>query len=153
MKKPEQWRTKKWPTVEEFWATEEPKPFRLLSSTEADYRKFRRWLRQHLRKIEDSDFDYDKATMEAFGDDKDIDICMGDFDTHEEINHDMAVFKWTNKEYMSKEEIKKLTDVQKKVPTPVEMFDLAKSERMEMIKADLKIQEIQAEQENLSNFI
>ena len=65
----------------------------------------------------------------------------------------MAVFKWTNKEYMSKDEIKKLTDVQKEIPTPIEMFDLSKSERMEMIKADLKIQEIKAQQENLSNFI
>ena len=32
MSKPENKRKKKWPTVDEFWACEEPKPFRLMAS-------------------------------------------------------------------------------------------------------------------------
>ena len=45
MKKPLHKRTRKWPTIDEFWACEDPKPFRLIASEAADYRKFRRWIR------------------------------------------------------------------------------------------------------------
>jgi hypothetical protein len=52
LKKPERKRQKKWPTIKEFWECEEPKPFRLLASEHADVRKFKRWMRNHLAKIE-----------------------------------------------------------------------------------------------------
>ena len=48
MRKPEHKRLRKWPSIDEFWATEEPRPFRLLASEQADWRKFRRWIRKHL---------------------------------------------------------------------------------------------------------
>lgn len=91
--------------------------------------------------------------MEMFGDDKDMDLCLGDYDKKEEVNTEMAVFKWTNKQFMDKDEIKALTEDQKKVPVPVTMVDLSKAERIVMDKSELKIQEIQAEQEKLSSFI
>lgn len=61
LKKPDHKRSKKWPSIEEFWALDEQKPFRLLCSEQADVRKFKRWFRNHMAKIEsDADFDYDK---------------------------------------------------------------------------------------------
>ena len=67
MKRPLHKRVRKWPSIEEFWASEEPKQFKLMASEAADYRKFRKWLRHHLRKVEATGFDYDKVTMETFG--------------------------------------------------------------------------------------
>lgn len=145
MKKPIHKRSKKWPTIEEFWASEDPKPFRLLASEAADYRKFRRWLRNHLRMVDASGFDFDAVAMETFRNDKDLDVCLGDYDIKEEVNTEMAIFKWNNKVYMSEEEIKKLTEEQKRIPVPPVMFDLSKAERIVTDKSKLKIQEIQAE--------
>jgi hypothetical protein len=34
-----------WPTVEEFWKCEEEKPFRLIADDQAEFRKFKRWLK------------------------------------------------------------------------------------------------------------
>jgi hypothetical protein len=95
LKKPDHKRTKKWPTVEEFWKCEEPKPFRLLASDHSDWRKFKRWFRNYLSKIESNpEFDYDTEALAKF--EPGLDICLGDFDKKEEINTDMAIFKWSN---------------------------------------------------------
>ena len=51
----------------------------------------------------------------------------------------MAIFKWTNQIFMTKDEIKKLTDEQKKVPVAPVMFDLEKAERIVIDKSKLKI--------------
>jgi hypothetical protein len=48
LRKPESKRSKKWPTITEFWALEEPEEFRLLAGEQAEWRKFKRWLRKHL---------------------------------------------------------------------------------------------------------
>ena len=65
----------------------------------------------------------------------------------------MAIFKYSNLEFMTEDEIKKLTDIQKTMKKPPTPMDLSKAERVVINKADLKIQEIQAEQEQLSNFV
>ena len=66
----------------------------------------------------------------------------------------MAIFKWTNEVYMSPEDVKKTpADKRAKLPVAPQMFDLSKAERIVLDKADLKVTEIQAEQENLSQFI
>ena len=152
LRKPEHKRLKKWPTIEEFWSCEEPKEFRLLCSDHAEWRKFKRWLRYHLNKIENTpDYDYDAECLAKYQDS--LDICLGDYDKKEEINTEMAIFKYSNQMFMTEQELKDLPDemkVLKKPPTPV---DLHKAERVYINKADLKVQEIQAEQENLSKFI
>ena len=43
-------RKRKWPTIEEFWASKEPKQFKLVCDDQADVRKFKRWLAIELRK-------------------------------------------------------------------------------------------------------
>ena len=142
MKKPEHKRRRKWPTIEEFWACEEPKPFRLIASDHADWRKFKRWLRVHLRKIEqDPSYDYDKEALSKF--EPGLDIYLGDdYEKHEEPNTDMAIFKYSNLDFLTEKELAELPEekkVRKQPPTPV---DLSKAERVHIIKSDLKVQEI-----------
>ncbi len=109
MKKPDHKRTKKWPTVEEFWKCEEPKPFRLLASDHADWRKFKRWFRNHLRRIENNpEFDFDTEALAKF--EPTLDICQGNFDKKEEVNTEMAIFKWSNQNFMSEKELKDLPE-------------------------------------------
>jgi len=66
LKKPAHKRNKPWPTVDEFWASEEPVSFRLMASEQADHRKFKRWLLKHLREVEGTDYDYDRECLEKF---------------------------------------------------------------------------------------
>ena len=66
----------------------------------------------------------------------------------------MAVYKWNNREFMSEQEINKLPENKRPVlAKPPVMFDLSKAERITVNKADLKVTEIQAQQEKLSDFI
>ena len=65
----------------------------------------------------------------------------------------MAIFKWNNTMYMSEQEIKDLSEEKKSHKQPPTPVDLSTAERISVNKADLKIQEIQAEQEKLSQFV
>lgn len=107
--KPDHKRVKVWPTPEEFWLSDDPVEFKLLCNDLADWRKFRRWLRRHLRMIEENpEFDYDKECLELW--EENMDICLGDFEKESEINTEMGAFKWNNGLFMSKEEIDKLPE-------------------------------------------
>ena len=78
LKKPEYKRLKTWPTIDEFWATEEPKQFRLMASEQSDWRTFKRWLRKHLASIEQNpEFDYDTEALCLH--EPTMDICLGDY--------------------------------------------------------------------------
>lgn len=121
----------------------EPMPFRLLAAEQANWRQFRRWLIQHLRKIEHSDYDYDRDCLNKF--DSELDICIGDFDKKGHINTEMAIFSWDNTIFMTEDEIKKLPEEKKQKVYPAQMFDLAKAERIFVDKSELKVQEIQAQ--------
>lgn len=48
MRLPEFKRKRKWPSLEEFWNSNDPKPFRLIASDHADWRKFKRWMSKTL---------------------------------------------------------------------------------------------------------
>ena len=100
LRKPEHKRKKKWPSPEEFWASETPQTFRLIAGDEADWRKFKRWLLRHLREVEaQPDFDYDKAAMEAFQ--SEIDMCLGDYDQKGVVNTEMAIHKYDQSIFMT----------------------------------------------------
>lgn len=145
MKKPLHKRKKKWPTAEEFWESNVPVNFRLIADEQAEWRKFRTWLRRYFRQIEQQpDYDYDTAATEAFRDK--IDFCIGDFDEKGVVNTDMAIFKFDQSIFMTKEEIEATPDEQRpKRFEPVTMLDLQKDEKYMTKKEDLKVQEIQAE--------
>ena len=153
MKKPEHKRKKPQPLYEEFWASNEPHNFKVLGDKRSQYQKFRKWLRRHLRKIEeDPSFDYDKIVMEKWEDK--MDICLGDYNEKGVINTEMAVYKWTNQIFMTPDEIKKLKPEQKlEIPVPPVAPDFSKAERFTIDKESMDLEKIQTEQENLSNFI
>ena len=45
LRKPFHKRKRKWPTVEEFWNSEEPFEFKLTADEKSDVRRFKRWFR------------------------------------------------------------------------------------------------------------
>ena len=48
-----------------------------------------------MNKIENTpDFDYDTEALAKY--EPGMDICLGDYEKQEEINTDMAIFKWSN---------------------------------------------------------
>jgi hypothetical protein len=49
--KPPHKREKKWPSVEEFWSSTDPQEFRLSCQDQADFRKFRVWIRKILAEV------------------------------------------------------------------------------------------------------
>ena len=153
LRKPEHKRKKKYPSPEEFWASETPQTFRLIAGDEADWRKFKRWLLRHLREVEaQPDFDYDKAAMEAFR--SNVDMCLGDYDEKGVVNTEMAIHKYDQSIFMTQKEIDVLPDEQKPMRiVPPKMLDLEKDERVQVKKEDMKVQEIQAEQDKLSQFV
>jgi hypothetical protein len=105
-----------------------------------------------LAKIEGNpDYDYDKEALAKY--EPGLDICLGDFSKKEEIYTDMAIFKWNNQMYMTEKEKKELPEEKRVIKTAPKMFDLSKAERVIINKSDLKVQEIQAEQEKLSQFV
>ena len=100
-------RARPYPSYDEFWALEEPIPFRLMASYQADWRRFRRWFRKHLMEIEGKpEYDYDTIALEKF--ESENDVCLGDYEEKGVVNHDIAAFRWSNLHFMSKAEIKKL---------------------------------------------
>ena len=108
-------------------------------------------MRTHLASIEGTDFDFDKACQEKFGT---VGVCLGDYDEKSEVNTDMAIYKWTNGDFMTEEEIKKLPEEKRpKLHTPPKMPNLDECERVYIDKNEMKVNEIQAEQEKLSNFL
>lgn len=131
-------RIKKWPTLEEFWFSEEPQQFRVLCSDHADHRKFKRWLTKHLQQIEGSEFDFDKEANDKFYWVKD-EICLGDYDKKGVLNQEMAIYKWDNQMFMTPDDLKKLSDDQKIIKKPPMGFDFSKAERIFIKKDDLKV--------------
>jgi hypothetical protein len=153
MRKPLHKRVRKWPSIQEFWDSNDPVEFRLLCSQHAQWRKFRRWLRKHLSKVEENpDFDYDKQALDLWG--EKLDVCLGNFEEKGEVNTDMAIFNYSHAFFMTPEELKNLAPEQnKQVPVPPKMPDLSKAERLILKKDEMKVQEIQEEQERLSQHI
>lgn len=125
----------------------------MLCNDKADYRKFRKWLRKHLWKIEDDpDFDFDKVALEKYKGQKDVSV--GDFEEKGVVNHDMAIYKWDASVYMTSAEVEALPEERKPVLyTPPKHPDLSKAERVVINKETMQVQEIQAQQEKLSSFV
>jgi hypothetical protein len=149
LSKPPHKREKRWPTVQEFWESKEPQEFRLFCQDQADFRKFRVWLREVLAEVAekgDAYKSYAEQAKERFG--AEVDICLGNYDEKGKVNTDIAVFKYDYSYFMTPEEIKK-----KGAPTKLvapKSFDLATAERVIITKEELKQRELM-EQEKLKD--
>lgn len=147
--KPPHKREKRWPTIEQFWTSTEPQEFRLSCQDQADFRKFRVWVRKVLAEVADKGKDYKpyaEQAAEKFG--SEIDICLGKFEEKGKVNNDIAIFKYDYSYFMTADEIKK-KGLPNKLVAP-KAFDLAQAERVVITKEELKQRELM-EQEKLKD--
>lgn len=70
--------------------------------------------------------------------DKELDICMGNYDEKGVINTQMAIFNWDYTYFMTKDDLKKSKEKHEKI-VPPKAFDLRKAERVYVTKEDIKI--------------
>ncbi len=98
--KPE-WRLKKWPDYDEFWACSEPKEFRIYYTKHSECRKFKRWLSLYVNSFDPSK---DK-TMDQILDEK-----FGKMDDYSDYNKDRKssavpiIYNYSPSFFMGKEE-------------------------------------------------
>ena len=136
LRKPFHKRKRKWPYVAEFWSSTDLHEFRFVCDDRADYRKFKRWLRQQLARASEMTQSYDEMVSAKHG--KDISICNGKFDEPAELQTQMAVHKYDFTYFMTKEELKAFKgEVPGKLKSP-KMFDLSKAERVTVDREQLK---------------
>ena len=102
-------RRRKWPTIEEFWGSMEPKEFKLACTEQADWRKFRLWLLREVEKAAEQKQSYYEQAVEKF--DKEIDICVGnEYSKKSPVNTNMAIYNYDYTYFMSADALKKLKD-------------------------------------------
>jgi hypothetical protein len=146
LKLPPHKRRRKWPSIKEFWTSNEPQEFKLYCQEYADYRKFRIWIRNALANAAQKPSSYEEEAIAKFG--KEIDICLGDnYDEPGVINRNFAVFNYDYSYFMNADELKKLKERPAKL-VPPKSFDFSKAERVIITKEELKERELR-EQEKL----
>lgn len=147
--KPPHKRERRWPTVEEFWTSTEPQEFRMSCQDQADFRKFRVWIRKVLAEVSEKAEayqSYEDQAAERFG--SEVDISMGNFEDQGKVNTNIAVFNYDYSFFMSPDELKKKGAPSKLVAPKA--FDLSKAERVVITKEELKQRELM-EQEKLKD--
>jgi len=143
LRRPLHRRRRKWPTAEEFWASDRLHELRLVCDDQADHRKFRRWLRQKVAEAPDLEQSYDDRVRAKY--DPEIDLCHGEWDKPGVINTKMAVHHWDFTDYMTEEERKAYKGELPETVVPPKMFDLSKAERVALSKEELKLKEMEEE--------
>ena len=136
LKKAPQHRDKKWPTIEEFWTSDEPVDFRLHCSAYADWVKFRVWLKKTMEEYEQKSMSFDDEVLEKYR--KEFDLCSGEYSEKGVVNHDAAIFKYDWTYFLTEDELKKLPKEQ--IPeklVPPKSFDFSKAERVYMTREEL----------------
>lgn len=146
LRKPLHKRKRMWPTVEEFWKSEEVKPFRLICDDYAEHRKFKRWFKLELAAREKLGGNLESEVLEKYG--PEIDISHGEFDVKGVINTEMAIFNYDNSYHMTAAELKAAKEKPEKI-VPPKMFDISKATRVYVDKEEIKRRQELAEQERL----
>lgn len=148
LNKPPQKREIPRPTIEEFWTITTPKEFKLYAGEQADFRKFKTWLRKFLKEVASRPTNLEEEALAKYA--AEIDICVGNYEEKGNVNHtDIAVFKYDFTYFMTPEEIKKLSE--ERLPEPLTMpksFDLTKAERVYITKEELKRRELEEAEKN-----
>ena len=142
MRKPIHKRKRQYPTVDDFWNSEEPAEFKMACDQHADFGKFRRWFKAQLKRGETMEKSFEDQILEKYA--AEIDICMGDWDEKGVINRQMAVHKLDCTQFMSKEENKDYPWPTSLTVAP-KMFDLSKGKRVKTTKEDLELKEKEKE--------
>jgi hypothetical protein len=123
----------------------EPKEFKLQCGDQADWRKFRRWLRKEvLVKGPKREIPFDIEIKDKYA--GEIDLCEGTYDKVGVVRTDMAVYKWDYTYFMSPEDVAKLKEKPEPLVAP-KSFDLSKAERVYFTIDDLRRREEEKENE------
>jgi hypothetical protein len=139
-KKPLHQRKRKWPSIQEFWDSDELMPFRLIADDQADVRKFKRWFKLQLRKADSMEQSFDDQVLAKYG--SQIDVCLGDFNEKGVLNTDMAVYQLDWTQFMSKQELKEYKGDKLEPLVKPKMFDLSKAKRVKTTREEIKMREL-----------
>jgi hypothetical protein len=119
----------------------------LRCTDEADWRRFKVWLKRQLREAMKEEFvPFDVQIKKKY--EKEVDICVGKYEEVGKVKTEFAAYKYDFTYFMTPEEISK----HKELPTPLvapKSFDISKAERVIITKEDLKQRELDEEQESL----
>ena len=124
-------REKKWPTSEEFWASTETKEFWLVTSRNAEWRKFKRWFNNQIKNNVGCR-PYNDVLRERF---PELEVC-NNYEKQYEIDTRMVVLNYDFTYFMDEESKKKLTDAPDPIVSPW-AFDLSKAERVNFSADDI----------------
>lgn len=144
LKKPLHKRQRKWPTIQEFWTSTEPKEFKLATYKHAEWRKFRRWLRRQLESVSSDSLSFMEINEPKYL--PELDVCHGDWDTKYTVNTEMIAHKYDWTYHMSPEELKAFKGELPEKVVPPKMFDLSKAERVAVDRHKIKLEQVEKEQ-------
>lgn len=139
MRKPHHKRKRPYPTVTEFWSSEEPSMWKLSADEHADVPRFKRWFRAQLRSAETQSETFEERILAKYADK--IDVCLGKWEEKGVINTEMAVHKLDASMYMTKEELKEYPHGPISLCVPPKMFDLSKAKTVTMTKEELNLKQ------------
>lgn len=142
-------RKRKYPTVQEFWESTEPKEFKLTADDQSEWRKFKRWVMLEIRKAKERTESYEEMALRKHK--SELDVCLGDYSERGVVNHnEIACFKYDftwfmtepqlaeyKKKAAKEQEEKKGDGPLQKLKVP-EMFDLESAVRVYTTKEQLK---------------
>lgn len=104
LKKPLHRRKQKRPTIEEFWTSTEPQSLKLCCDDQADYRRFKHWLKKQLGSITPESQSFNEKYAKKFY--VEAGITHGDFKEKAHHNHWVAAFHHDFTDYFTTEENK-----------------------------------------------
>lgn len=136
-------RKQKYPTIQEFWESTEPRTFKLAADDQADWRKFRRWLRIQLKSLKPEDKSFFEKHNIKFVDD--INLCHGKWDEKAKFCQDVLAMQYDFTYHMTPEELKAYKGpMPEKLKSPVQ-FDLKRASRVVLNKDAIKLAEMEKE--------
>lgn len=115
---------------------------------QADWKKFKRWLRRELSKAGECE-DFSSKNEAIYG--SEVGISHGDWNEKAKFTTEMAVFNYDFTYFMSKDELKAYKGEKPAKLVPPKMFDLSKAERVFVNKEDIKLKEMEKESNRLKD--
>jgi hypothetical protein len=112
-------RIKKYPTTEEFWASEEEFNFRIVCSDYAEFRKFKKWVIAKVESVKGKE-SYEEAVKRSYGEFETYD----NYDKKYELRRDPAVFKFNRSYFLDAgEKLERKSKYQEKLVPAKQMDD------------------------------
>lgn len=143
LKLPLHQRKRQWPTIEEFWTSTEPKPFKLSADDQADWRKFRKWLSLRLRELTPQTKSFYEINNPKYVDE--VNMSHGIWDQKAVFCQDAIAFNYDFTYHMSEAELKAYKGpMPEKFEVP-KQFDLQKATRVKLDKDAIKLAQMEQE--------